>query len=207
MPGANEETVSNKQVIFKNYANTRYPEESDMYLSSNLIKLQVPEGSNGVLVKNLYLSCDRYMRNLMKTVTLSLDFPVYKPGSPLYGYGVAKVIDSRHPEFKKGDLVWGITTWEEYSHIATPTPKTLFKINPTDDLPLSYYLGILGMPGITAYVGFNEIGAPKKGEYVFVSAASGATYLLIWSNRGAKLAKLAGLLCSLESAGKVKEET
>ncbi|XP_037491366.1 2-alkenal reductase (NADP(+)-dependent) [Jatropha curcas] len=106
---------------------------------------------------------------------------------PLYGYGVAKVVDSKHPDFEKGDLVWGITTWEEYSHIATPTPQTLFKINPTDDLSLSYYLGILGMPGITAYVGFNEIGAPKKGEYVFVSAASGAIGQIV-----GQLAKLAG---------------
>ncbi|KDP39116.1 hypothetical protein JCGZ_00873 [Jatropha curcas] len=174
MAGANEGAVSNKQVIFKHYVNTRHPQESDMYVSSNSVKLQVPEGSNGIVVKNLYLSCDRYMRNLMKEVQHSQGFQTYKPGSPLYGYGVAKVVESRHADFKVGDFVWGITTWEEYSYIATPTPQTLFKINPTDDLPLSYYLGILGMPGITAYAGFYEVGAPKKGDYVFVSAASGA---------------------------------
>ncbi|KDP39112.1 hypothetical protein JCGZ_00869 [Jatropha curcas] len=187
MAGANEGTVSNKQVIFKHYVNTRHPRESDMYLSSNSIKLQVPEGSNGIVVKNLYLSCDRYMRNLMKEVKHSQGFQTYKPGSPLYGYGVAKVVESRHADFKVGDFVWGITTWEEYSYIATPTPQTLFKINPTDDLPLSYYLGILGMPGITAYAGFYEVGAPKKGDYVFVSAASGAIGQIV-----GQFAKLAG---------------
>ena len=57
------------------------------------------------------------------------------------GYGVSKVLDSKHPNFNKGDLVWGITGWEEYSLIAAP--ETLFKIQNTD-VPLSYYTGILG---------------------------------------------------------------
>jgi NADPH-dependent curcumin reductase CurA len=63
---------------------------------------------------------------------------------PIVGYGVARVVDSRHSDFKKGDLVWGRTIgWEEYSLITTP--EYLFKINHTDDIPLSYYTGILGM--------------------------------------------------------------
>lgn len=60
---------------------------------------------------------------------------------PLAWYGVAKVVDSRHPDFKKDDLVWGQTAWEEYSHIEDTT--SLFKIHHTD-VPLSYYTGILG---------------------------------------------------------------
>ena len=56
--------------------------------------------------------------------------------------GVAKVVDSEHPEFKKGDLVWGLTNWEEYTLITEPE-KTLFKIHHTD-VPLSYYTGLLG---------------------------------------------------------------
>uniref|UniRef100_A0A5B6Z0K4 Putative 2-alkenal reductase (NADP(+)-dependent) n=1 Tax=Davidia involucrata TaxID=16924 RepID=A0A5B6Z0K4_DAVIN len=93
------------------------------------------------------------------------------------GYGVAKVLDSRHPDFNKGDLVWGTTGFEEYSLITTPEP--LFKIEHTDHVPLSYYTGILGMPGMTAYAGFFEICNPKKGEYVFISAASGAVGQLV----------------------------
>ena len=57
------------------------------------------------------------------------------------GYGVAKVLDSGHPNFSKGDLVWGFTGWEEYTLITSP--ETLFKI-PNTDVPLSYYTGILG---------------------------------------------------------------
>ncbi|KAK4566269.1 hypothetical protein RGQ29_002494 [Quercus rubra] len=98
--GDNELEVSNKQVIFKDYV-SGFPKESDMYLKTNgTIKLKVPEGSNGLLVKNLYLSCDPYMRNRMKKSTDSL-----VPGSPIVGFGVAKVVDSGNPKFKKGDLV------------------------------------------------------------------------------------------------------
>jgi NADPH-dependent curcumin reductase CurA len=61
---------------------------------------------------------------------------------PIFGYGVGKVLDSGHPEFKAGDLVWGMTGWEEYSLI-TKT-EGLIKIKHTDDVPLSYYTGILG---------------------------------------------------------------
>ncbi|KAL4631912.1 hypothetical protein ACB092_04G013000 [Castanea dentata] len=169
--GDNELEVSNKQVIFKDYV-SGFPKESDMYLKTNgTIKLKVPEGSNGLLVKNLYLSCDPYMRNRMKKSTDSL-----VPGSPIVGFGVAKVVDSGNPKFKKGDLVWGRTGWEEYSLITDL--QNLFKIEHTD-VPLSYYTGILGMPGLTAYGGFYEVCSPKKGEYVFISAASGAVGQLV----------------------------
>lgn len=78
--GDNELEVSNKQVIFKNYV-SGFPKESDMYLKTNgTIKLKVPEGSNGLLVKNLYLSCDPYMCNLMKK-SISSTASSFEPGS------------------------------------------------------------------------------------------------------------------------------
>ncbi|KDP39111.1 hypothetical protein JCGZ_00868 [Jatropha curcas] len=182
MASASEEIVSNKQVIFKDYANG-YPKESDMFLSTKTIKLEVPEGTNGVLVKNLYLSCDPSMGMRMRTKVEGFVMEPFKPGSVVEGLGVAKVVESRHPDFKKGDLVWGLTTWEEYSLIQMPF---LFKIQHTD-VPLSHYTGILGMSGLTAYAGFYEVGAPKKGDYVFVSAASGAVGQLV-----GQFAKLSG---------------
>ncbi|NP_001313179.1 2-alkenal reductase (NADP(+)-dependent) [Nicotiana tabacum] len=168
------EEVSNKQVILKNYV-TGYPKESDMEIKNVTIKLKVPEGSNDVVVKNLYLSCDPYMRSRMRKIEGSY-VESFAPGSPITGYGVAKVLESGDPKFQKGDLVWGMTGWEEYS-IITPT-QTLFKIH-DKDVPLSYYTGILGMPGMTAYAGFHEVCSPKKGETVFVSAASGAVGQLV----------------------------
>ncbi|KAJ4723813.1 2-alkenal reductase (NADP(+)-dependent) [Melia azedarach] len=167
------EMVSNKQVILKDYV-SGFPKETDMYITTSSIELKVPKDSNGVLLKNLYLSCDPYMRPRMRNVEGSYA-ESFKPGSPITGYGVARVLDSENPEFKKGDFVWGMTGWEEYSQITAPH---FFKIQHTD-FPLSYYTGILGMPGMTAYVGFYEICSPKKGEYVFISAASGAVGQLV----------------------------
>ncbi|KAF5942267.1 hypothetical protein HYC85_019909 [Camellia sinensis] len=117
-------------------------------------------------------------------------------GQPITGGGVARVLDSGHPSFKKGDLVWGRTGWEEYSIITEQ--ESVFKIQNTD-VPLSYYTGILGMPGMTAYVGFYEICSPKQGDYVFISAASGAVGQLV-----GQFAKLLG--CYVVGSAGTKEK-
>ncbi|KAI3470304.1 hypothetical protein Pfo_026967 [Paulownia fortunei] len=169
------EEVSNKQIILKDYVKG-FPKESDMILKTSIVKQKVPEDcTDAVLVKNLYLSCDPYMRSRMRKIEGSY-VDSFTPGSTIMGYGVARIVDSSNPNFKKGDLVWGITGWEEYSLIRST--QGLFKVQHTD-VPLSYYTGILGMPGLTAYAGFYEICSPKKGEYVFISAASGAVGQLV----------------------------
>ncbi|KAL6976097.1 hypothetical protein U1Q18_024889 [Sarracenia purpurea var. burkii] len=134
--------VSNKQIILREYSSGS-PKESDMAVRVGTIRLKVPVGSSGVVVKNLYLSCDPYMPILMQKLEEGLAdyFQAFTPGSPIAGYGVARVLDSGHPNFNKGDLVWGTTGWEEYSLISQP--ETLIKIRNTD-VPLSYYTGILG---------------------------------------------------------------
>lgn len=175
--------VSNKQVIYRDYI-TGFPKETDLVLNTSTISLKVPEESNWVLVKNLYLSCDPYMRILMRKVPDNNLFTCYIPGSPITGFGVARVLDSRHPNFKEGDLVWGTTAWEEYSLITTP--ETLIKIEHTD-VPLSYYTGILSMPGMTAYAGFYELCSPRKGECVFISSAFGTVGQIV-----GQFAKLTG---------------
>ncbi|XP_055813120.1 2-alkenal reductase (NADP(+)-dependent)-like [Solanum dulcamara] len=190
------EVISNKQILLKDYVNG-FPKESDMELKISTIKLKIPEDSNTLLVKNLYLSCDPYMRPRMKKMEGSYT-DSFIPGSPIVGFGVAKVVDSAHPKFKKDDLVWGITGWEEYSIIKAP--ETLFKIHNTD-VPLSYYTGILGMPGITAYGGFYELCSPKKGETVYVSAASGAVGQLV-----GQFAKLVGCYVVGSAGSKEKVE-
>ncbi|KAL3321638.1 hypothetical protein AABB24_039314 [Solanum stoloniferum] len=190
------EEISNKQILLKDYVNG-FPKESDMELKISSMKLKVPEDSNTVLVKNLYLSCDPYMRPRMKKTEGSYT-DSFIPGSPIVGFGVAKVVHSAHPKFKKDELVWGITGWEEYSVIKAP--ETLFKIHNTD-VPLSYYTGILGMPGITAYGGFYELCSPKKGETVYVSAASGAVGQLV-----GQFAKLVGCYVVGSAGSKEKVE-
>ncbi|XP_020111410.1 2-alkenal reductase (NADP(+)-dependent)-like [Ananas comosus] len=177
------EVVGNKKVVLKNYV-TGIPTEGDMGVVTETVRLKAPEGSTAMIVKNLYLSCDPYMRSRMTKHDEPSYVPDFVPGQVITGYGVFKVVDSTHPEFKAGDLAWGTTGWEEYSVITNF--EVLFKIN-HPEIPLSYYTGVLGMPGFTAYVGFYEIGKPKEGEQVFVSAAAGAVGQLV-----GQFAKLTG---------------
>ncbi|KAL6582329.1 hypothetical protein OROMI_006343 [Orobanche minor] len=166
---------NNKQVILKNYVNGT-PKESDMLLRTSTIKLKIPDGCLGaVLVKNLYLSCDPYMIGRMKKLEGHYT-DAFTLGSPITGYGVSRVLDSSHPNYKKDDLLWGFTGWEEYTLITDLS--TSFKIQ-VKDVPLSYYTGLLGMAGMTAYAGFFEVSSPKKGETVFISAAAGAVGQLV----------------------------
>ncbi|KAI3735744.1 hypothetical protein L6452_15255 [Arctium lappa] len=179
-------TVENKQIILKGYTDGS-PLETDMELKvGDGLKLEAPKGSNAIVVKNLYLSCDPYMRGRMRDFHGSY-LPPFSPGSAIEGFGVSKVVDSDDPNLKRGDLVSGFTNWEEYSIIHKTKTGQLRKIEQDDGIPLSYHVGLLGMPGFTAYVGFYEVCGPKKGDYVYVSAASGAVGQLV-----GQLAKLHG---------------
>ncbi|CAF1900775.1 unnamed protein product [Brassica oleracea var. botrytis] len=178
--------VENKKVILKNYVDG-IPTETDMELKmGDTIELKAPKGSSSFLVKNLYLSCDPYMRSRMRDFHGSY-LPPFLPGQRIEGFGVARVIDSDDPNYTPGELICGITGWEEYSLLRNSNELQLRKIQLDDAIPLSYHLGLLGMAGFTAYAGFYEICSPKKGESVFVSAASGAVGQLV-----GQLAKLNG---------------
>jgi len=126
--------------------------------------LPVP-GEGEVLVKNLWLSLDPYMRGRMsdaKSYVKGVDI-----GEVMVGQTVGEVVESNNPALKKGDKVLTQTGWQLYG-----TAKEVSRVK--DGVPLSYYLGVLGMPGMTAYFGLKEIGLPKAGETVVISAASGA---------------------------------
>ena len=112
------------------------------------------------------MSVDPYMRGRMNAVRSYA--PPYEVGQVLYGGAVGQVVAARTPAFAVGDIVLSNNGWREYF----VADGGLERIEPV--APLSYYLGVLGMPGLTAYVGLLDIGQPKVGETVFVSAASGA---------------------------------
>ena len=121
-----------------------------------------------ILVRNIFLSVDPYMRGRMnKAKSYVAQFEL---GEPLEGGVVGRVVASRKPEFAESDYVTGMLRWEEYS---ISDGKGLQKVDP-EVAPISYSLGILGMPGMTAYVGLVGIGKLRAGENVFVTAASGA---------------------------------
>jgi NADPH-dependent curcumin reductase len=132
-----------------------------------LEKSSVPSPAEGeVLVKNLWLSLDPYMRGRMsetKSYVKGVDI-----GEVMVGQTVGEVIESKNPGLKPGDKVLTQLGWQLYG-----TTKEAMKVDGAR-APLSYYLGMLGMPGLTAYFGLKELGQPKAGETVVVSAASGA---------------------------------
>jgi len=129
----------------------------------------IPEPGPGEFVtQNLYLSVDPYMRGRMNDVKSYV--PPFQIGEVLQAGVVAKVIASQHDGFQVGDHVVGMLNWENY----TLTQGAMIRKIDPEIAPLSYHLGILGMPGATAYVGLTHIAACQEGEKVFVSAASGA---------------------------------
>ncbi|KAG1328252.1 putative 2-alkenal reductase (NADP(+)-dependent) [Cocos nucifera] len=111
-----------------------------MELREGTAMLRSPKRSGAVLVKNLYLSCDPYMRGRMRENYDSY-IPPFQPGSVIEGFGVSKVVDSDNPSFGVGDLVSGLTGWEEYSLISKTERLRKIQIK---DIPLSYHVGLLG---------------------------------------------------------------
>jgi NADPH-dependent curcumin reductase CurA len=156
--------------------------------------VEVPELADGeVLVRNDYLSLDPYMRGRMN------EGKSYLPPQPLdetMGGGTAgEVIASKNPKFAVGDKVVDMLGWAE---MGVSDGSTLRKVD-TSQVPLSAYLGVVGMPGMTAWYGVNQIMDPKPGETVVVSAASGAV-----GSVAGQLAKLKGCRVVGIAGGKEK---
>ena len=136
----------------------------------NLVEVELPSPNGGeVLVKNLYMSVDPYMRGRMRENAVYAE--AYALDSVMYGGAVGEVVESADPSLKAGDIVLNGAAWQD-KFIAKA--NTVSKVIPFDPEQLSLYIGTLGMPGLTAYVGLFKYGEPKEGETVFVSAASGA---------------------------------
>lgn len=116
--------------------------------------------------------------------------PPFELGKPITNTGIAKILKSDTPQFKEGDIVRfsGTLPTEEYSVLSSNIVKTGEKIDNPYNLDLKIFVGALGMPGLTAYSSFYAIGEPKKGETIFISAASGAVGQLV-----GQLAKHEGL--------------
>ncbi|RZC53767.1 hypothetical protein C5167_012631 [Papaver somniferum] len=124
------------------------------------------------------------------------------PGQVIDAYGVGRVVASTNSKFEKHDLVAGFLGWEEYSLIQGEFKLSfLRKLETSTDLPLSHQVGVLGLSGLTAYGGFYNVGRPKKGDKVFVSAASGSVGNLV-----GQYAKLSGCYVVGSAGNKQKVE-
>ncbi len=136
----------------------------------NLVEVELPAPSAGeVLVENRYMSVDPYMRGRMRAEGVYA--ASYQLNAPLYGGAVGEVIESGDENLRPGDIVLSQGAWQD--RLLAKASRVL-RLEPFDREHMSLYLGTLGMPGMTAYVGLNRFGEPKEGETVFVSAASGA---------------------------------
>lgn len=131
-----------------------------------------PAGPGEVVILNLYASLDAGFRHWMDEGSTDHILPEMPIGAPVMGLTLGRVVDTQHPDFAVGDLLMARLAWEEYSI----TDATDFFVRvPTDlDCPLSWHLGILGDTGMSAYFGLVDIGKPRPGETVVVSAAGGA---------------------------------
>ena len=146
-----------------------------------------------VLVKNEWLSLDPYMRGRMSEAKSYV--PPTPIGEVMVGQTVGEVVESQEPRFKPGDKVLTQLGWQLYG-VAKSSELTPIDVKRA---PVSYYLGLLGMPGITAWFGLTEIGQPKAGETVLVSAASGAVGSVV-----GQLAKIKGCRAVGIAGGKAK---
>lgn len=146
------------------------PKASDFELTEG----PVPEPGEGrLLVRTNYLSVDPYMRGVISGGAKYM--PPVKPGDVMLGGAVGNVVESRNADHAEGDFVLGDWGWQEF---AVCGGEEVEKVDPSL-APISTALGVLGMPGMTAYFGLLEIGQPREGETVFVSGAAGAVGSLV----------------------------
>ncbi|HWH29361.1 MAG TPA: NADP-dependent oxidoreductase [Mycobacteriales bacterium] len=159
-----------------------------------LVDVDLPEPADGeVLVQNHFLSVDPYMRGRMneaKSYAAS-----YELDQPMYGGAVGQVVASRSPAVPEGTFVRHMAGWRTTAVV----PARQVEVVDSGAAPLPAYLGVLGMPGLTAWVGLYDIGAVRPGETVWVSAASGAVGSLV-----GQLARLAGCRVVGSAGGKEK---
>ena len=147
-----------------------------------LVQVPIPQvGEDQLLVQNIYMSVDPYMRGRMYDRQSYV--PPFQIDRPLEGGSVGRVLESKNDKFQIGDFVLSMQGWREYF---VSDGQDMLKVDPSV-APIQAYLGTVGMPGLTAYYGLLDIGNPKEGETVFVSAAAGAVGSIV-----CQIAKLKG---------------
>ena len=179
---------SNQQILLDNR-----PTGEAVASNFKLAATDTPAIADGqVLVKHHFLSLDPYMRGRMND---SKSYAVPQALGQVMGGGTAgEVVESRSPKFAVGDKVVGMGGWQQFSVIDAEQVGALRKVD-TTHVPLSHYLGAVGMPGVTAYYGLVKIIEPKEGQTVVVSAATGAVgsaFAALAKARGCRVVGIAG---------------
>jgi NADPH-dependent curcumin reductase CurA len=179
---------TNKQIHLDNR-----PDGEATLSNFKLVTAETPAlGENQVLVRHHYMSLDPYMRGRMND---SKSYTANQPvGQVFQGGTVGEVVESKHPKYAAGDKVVGFGGWQQYSVVDASQPGALKKVD-TTHVPLSHYLGAVGMPGVTAWYGLVKIIAPKAGDTLVITAASGAVgsaFGALAKARGCRVVGIAG---------------
>ena len=162
-----------------------------------------PLAEGQVLVRHHYLSLDPYMRMRMNDAkSYAAPQPI---GAPMIGGTVGEVVESKSPKYAVGDKVVGIGGWQQFSIVDVSQPGTLRKVD-TSRVPLAAYLGAVGMPGVTAWVGLVHLIEPKAGETIVVDAASGAVGSAVGQLAKARGCRAVGIAGGADKCAYVKEE-
>ncbi|MEK6374113.1 MAG: NADP-dependent oxidoreductase [Acidobacteriota bacterium] len=188
--------MNNTQVLF-----TRRPEGMPAEDNFDIVTTPLREPGDGeVLRRTIYLSVDPYMRGRMSTQKSYVEGATL--GDTMVGQTVSQVMASNNPRFEPGDIVLTNDGWQAYG---LSDGKGLRKIDPAA-APISWSLGVLGMVGLTAYVGLLDIGKPKEGETVVVSAAAGAVGSIVGQIAKIKGCRAVGIAGSDEKCAVVVRE-
>jgi NADPH-dependent curcumin reductase len=189
----------NQRIVLDNRPALEATVSNFKLLSETLGALQ--EGQ--VRVRHHYLSLDPYMRGRMNE---SKSYAAAQAlGEVMIGGTVGEVVESRHAKFAVGDMVLGMGGWQEYSTVDANQRGVLSKID-TRQIPMSAYLGIMGMPGATAWYGLTQICAPKSSETLCVNAASGAVGAVVGQLAKARGLRVVGIAGGAEKCAYVKNE-
>lgn len=191
--------MTNKQILL-----TSRPEGEATTANFTLVEAPLPALTDGqVLVRHHYLSLDPYMRGRMN------DVKSYAPPQPLnqvmIGGTVGEVVDSRSAAFAIGDLVVGMGGWQQYS-VVSDTQRGLLRKVDTSHVPITAYLGAVGMPGVTAWYGVNEIIKARDGQTISVSAASGAVGSIVGQLAKMRACRAVGFAGGPEKCDYVRNE-
>jgi NADPH-dependent curcumin reductase CurA len=178
----------NQQILLDNRPTGEAAASNFMLVSSDTPPLQ----DGQVLVRHHYLSLDPYMRGRMSDAK---SYAAPQPlGQVMLGGTAGEVVESRSPKFQPGDKVVGMGGWQQYSVVDADQPGALRKVD-TMHVPLSHYLGAVGMPGVTAWYGLVKIIEPQAGQTLVVSAATGAVgsaFATLSKARGCRTVGIAG---------------
>lgn len=186
----------NKAILLKNR-----PSGTPSLEDFSIVEEEQPEVSEGeILLKSRYVSVDPYLRGRMRNEESYI--PPFELNEPMESMVIAEVVESKNHHFRKGEFVSGMLKWKQFQ---VCNGRGLSKVDP-EQAPLSAYLGILGLTGLTAYLGLDKIGKPQEGETLVVSGAAGAVGSIVGQIGKIKGCRVVGTAGSDEKISHIKDK-